>query len=113
MRSETYRGRLAPTPSGDLHIGHALTFMTACERAKAAGGALILRIEDLYADHCRMDYVGSIIEDLHWLGMEWQEGPDVGGGFGPYTQSERNGYYREIWRRLHDAGAIYRLVAGQ
>jgi glutamyl/glutaminyl-tRNA synthetase len=102
-----YRGRLAPTPSGDLHIGHALTFLAAYERAKAANGALILRIEDLYADHCRMDFVWSIIEDLRWLGIRWQEGPDVGGPCGPYVQSERNPYYREIWKRLYDAGAIY------
>jgi glutamyl/glutaminyl-tRNA synthetase len=103
----SYRGRLAPTPSGDLHIGHALTFFAAYERARDSGGALILRMEDLYADHCRMDYVGAIIEDLHWLGIDWEEGPDVGGPCGPYTQSERNPYYRTIWKRLCDAGAIY------
>ena len=107
MDSGSYRGRLAPTPSGDLHIGHALTFLTAFARARAAHGRLILRMEDLYADHCRMNFADTIVEDLRWLGIRWDEGPDVGGSSSPYVQSARRGFYREIWKRLNETGAIY------
>lgn len=103
----TYRGRLAPTPSGPLHIGHARTFMTAYERARAAGGKLVMRIEDLYAAHCRMDYADGILEDLRWLGIRWEEGPDVGGPCGPYVQSLRRERYLEVWRLLNASCAIY------
>jgi glutamyl-tRNA synthetase len=81
--------------------------MTAYERARAAGGKLVLRIEDLYAAHCRMDYAEGIVEDLHWLGINWDEGPDVGGSCGPYVQSLRQSRYGEVWRLLHAKGLIY------
>jgi glutamyl/glutaminyl-tRNA synthetase len=105
--SSVYRGRLAPTPTGFLHLGHARTFWTAFERARAHSGTLILRNEDLDPDRCRAEFAAAAIEDLRWLGIAWQEGPDIGGPHAPYTQSERIGYYREIWGRLHAAGAIY------
>ena len=81
--------------------------MTACERARATGGKLILRIEDLYAAHCRMDYADGIREDLRWLGIGWDEGPDVGGPCGPYVQSEKQARYLEVWKALNALGAIY------
>jgi glutamyl/glutaminyl-tRNA synthetase len=99
------RGRLAPTPTGLLHAGHARTFAIAAERAGTAG--LVLRIEDLDGPRCRPEYAAAAIEDLRWLGIDWKEGPDVGGPFAPYVQSERTGWYREIWRRLEAIGAIY------
>ena len=99
------RGRLAPTPTGLLHCGHARTFALAAERAGSAG--LVLRIEDLDPPRCREEFVTAAIEDLRWLGLEWTEGPDVGGPHGPYRQSERTAWYLEIWRRLEAAGAIY------
>jgi glutamyl/glutaminyl-tRNA synthetase len=102
-----YRGRIAPTPSGFLHLGHARTFWTAFERARAAGGALIFRDEDLDPDRCRAEYAAAATEDLLWLGIQWQEGPDIGGPHAPYTQSRRFDYYRDVWRRLHATGAIY------
>jgi glutamyl-tRNA synthetase len=105
--NDSYRGRLAPTPSGYLHLGHARTFWTAFERANAAHGVLVNRNEDLDPDRCRPEFAAAAIEDLRWLGIAWQEGPDIGGPFAPYTQSERLDSYREIWRRLHAAGAIY------
>ena len=104
---KSYRGRLAPTPSGPLHIGHARTFLTAYERARGAGGKLILRMEDLYAAHCRMDYANGIEEDLRWLGIRWDEGRDIGGDCGPYVQSEKQSRYREVWQLLHERDAIY------
>ncbi len=102
-----YRGRIAPTPSWYLHLGHARTFLAAEKRAREAGGVLILRIEDIDGHRCRQEYLDAAVEDLRWLGIEWQEGPDVGGDFAPYYQSARMGYYLDAWARLRDAGAIY------
>ena len=99
------RGRLAPTPTGYLHVGHARTFALAAARAGSAG--LVMRIEDLDAPRCRPEYTAAALDDLRWLGLMWTEGPDVGGPHAPYTQSERTAWYCEIWRRLEAAGAIY------
>ena len=71
----TYRGRIAPTPTGDMHVGHARTFVTAWRRAEDAGGALVLRIEDLDPLRCRATWTERAIEDLAWLGVRWTEGP--------------------------------------
>lgn len=106
-KSRQYRGRLAPSPTGFLHIGHARTFWTAAERSAEQRGTLILRNEDLDPQRCRAKFVGAMIEDLRWLGISWQEGPDCGGPFGPYTQSERRDFYLQAWKRLRDSGFIY------
>jgi glutamyl/glutaminyl-tRNA synthetase len=105
--SDGYRGRLAPSPTGLLHLGHARTFWTAYERARDAGGSLVLRDEDLDTQRARADYAAAMLDDLRWLGIVWQEGPDVGGPFAPYRQSERYGLYREAWERLRAGGWIY------
>lgn len=102
-----YRGRIAPTPTGYLHLGHARTFWIAQLRARQAGGALILRDEDLDRDRCRPDYAQAMLEDLRWFGLDWQEGPDCGGPFAPYRQSERLPHYLDSWRKLAALGAIY------
>jgi glutamyl/glutaminyl-tRNA synthetase len=102
-----YRGRLAPSPTGLLHLGHARTFWTAFERARELGGVLILRDEDLDTQRARADYAEAMLKDLRGLGIDWQEGPDVGGSFGPYRQSERYGLYREAWEQLRAGGWIY------
>jgi glutamyl-tRNA synthetase len=99
------RGRLAPTPTGLLHIGHARTFAIAAERA--AGAGLVMRIEDLDAPRCRKEFVAAALDDLSWLGLTWTEGPDVGGLHAPYRQSERTECYLDVWRRLEAAGVIY------
>jgi glutamyl-tRNA synthetase len=99
------RGRLAPTPTGLLHVGHARTFALAAERAGPAG--LVMRIEDLDGPRCRAEFVTAALDDLRWLGLAWTEGPDVGGPHGPYHQSERTAWYLDVWRRLEAAGAIY------
>jgi len=99
------RGRLAPTPTGFLHVGHARTFAVAAVRAGSAG--LVLRIEDLDRPRCREEFCEAAIEDLRWLGLTWSEGPDVGGPHASYRQSERTAWYLEIWRRLEGAGVIY------
>lgn len=102
-----YRGRLAPSPTGYLHLGHARTFWLAQERARAAGGTLILRHEDLDPDRCKPEFVTALYADLRWFGLDWQEGPDVGGPHAPYSQSERTLLYREALRRLQAAGFVY------
>ena len=78
----------------------ARTFWTAYQRAKTRSGALVYRNEDLDPQRSRKEFVAAAIEDLRWLGIEWQEGPDVGGPFGPYSQSERRAGYVAAWRRL-------------
>ncbi|HEX3660609.1 MAG TPA: glutamate--tRNA ligase family protein [Acidobacteriaceae bacterium] len=100
-----YRGRIAPSPTGLLHVGHARTFWTAYERA--AGGTFILRNEDLDPERSKAEYARAMLEDLRWLGIRWEEGPDVGGAAGPYAQSERRGVYLEMWRKLLAGGWVY------
>jgi glutamyl/glutaminyl-tRNA synthetase len=104
---KTYRGRLAPSPTGLLHLGHARTFSIAQQRALAAKGTLILRDEDLDPDRSQAHFRSAMMEDLRWLGLQWQEGPDVGGPFAPYTQSQRQGLYRDAWRLLLAGGWLY------
>ncbi|KAB2649599.1 MAG: tRNA glutamyl-Q synthetase [Verrucomicrobia bacterium] len=103
----TYRGRLAPSPTGHLHLGHARTFWIAAERTKEKNGTLILRNEDLDAERFRMDFVTDMLEDLRWVGLDWSEGPDIGGPFGPYSQSQRKTLYRFALQKLHALGVIY------
>ncbi len=105
--SGNYRGRLAPSPTGLLHQGHALTFWTAAQRAAEHNGTLILRNEDLDPQRCRPEFVQAMFEDLRWLGISWTEGPDCGGPFGPYTQSQLRDRYLQTWNRLRETGMIY------
>jgi glutamyl-queuosine tRNA(Asp) synthetase len=102
-----YRGRLAPSPTGYLHLGHARTFWIAQERARAHAGALILRNEDIDAKRFKLEFVAAMLEDLRWFGFEWSEGPDCGGPFGPYHQSERFEFYRAALEKLRATGFIY------
>jgi len=105
--STSYRGRLAPSPTGLLHIGHARTFWIAAQRAIERQGTLILRNEDLDPQRSRPEFAAAMIEDLQWLGIRWSEGPDCGGPYAPYSQSERRAFYLDAWRRLRDGGFIY------
>jgi glutamyl/glutaminyl-tRNA synthetase len=76
-KSSSYRGRLAPSPTGYLHLGHARTFWVAWQRARAAHGKLIFRNEDLDYQRCKPEFVRAMYEDLRWLGLDWDEGPDI------------------------------------
>ncbi|MBI3417470.1 MAG: tRNA glutamyl-Q(34) synthetase GluQRS [Verrucomicrobia bacterium] len=107
MNSPIYRGRLAPSPTGHLHLGHARTFWIAAERARARRGTLVLRNENLDVARCKQDFVPAILEDLRWLGIEWQEGPDCGGPFGPYNQTERREFYSAAFEKLRTGGFVY------
>jgi glutamyl-tRNA synthetase len=102
-----YRGRLAPSPTGFLHLGHARTFWVAQERAKQGGGTLVLRNDDLDRERCKPEFVAAMFEDLKWFGFEWNEGPDVGGPFAPYNQSERMSFYREALAKLRAENFVY------
>jgi glutamyl/glutaminyl-tRNA synthetase len=98
-KTPIYRGRLAPSPTGLLHLGHARTFWTAQERSRQAGGTLLLRNDDLDTARCRPEFVAAMLEDLRWFGFSWT-GPLV-------TQSERVPLYRATLARLHAGGCIY------
>ncbi|MEM8550317.1 MAG: glutamate--tRNA ligase family protein [Verrucomicrobiota bacterium] len=102
-----YRGRLAPTPSGYLHLGHAATFLRAQERCQAHGGTLLYRDEDIDIERCQDEHRQAAMDDLRWLGIQWQEGPDCGGPYGPYRQSECLERYREAWQKLHRGGYLF------
>ena len=94
----TYIGRLAPSPTGYLHVGHARTFWIAYERAQQAGGELLLRNEDLDPQRSRDEYAEAMRDDLHWLGITWTA---------ELTQSARLDAYREAMRRLLATGLVY------
>lgn len=105
--NSNYRGRLAPSPTGLLHVGHARTFWIAAQRAIENRGVLLLRNEDLDSQRSRAEFARAMMEDLLWLGIRWSEGPDCGGAYGPYSQSERRAHYLEAWRRLREGGLLY------
>ncbi len=94
-----YAGRLAPSPTGLLHLGHARTFGTAAARARQAGGKLFLRLDDLDAARCRPEFIQAMTEDLRWLGLDWEE-PML-------SQSTRLPLYRAVLASLHSAGLIF------
>jgi glutamyl/glutaminyl-tRNA synthetase len=104
---QPYRGRIAPSPTGLLHLGHARTFWTAQERARAAGGTLVYRDDDLDGPRCKPEFSAAAVEDLRWFGLRWQEGPDLGGPRGPYRQSERMPLYVEAFERLRASGHLF------
>jgi len=105
--TSSYRGRLAPSPTGLLHVGHARTFWTAWQRTRQAGGALVMRMEDLDAERSKSLYAEAALDDLRWLGIRWIEGPDRGGPCGPYLQSKRRAFYLAAWRKLLDRGFLF------
>ena len=94
------RGRYAPSPTGRLHLGNARTALLAWLQVRAAGGVLVLRVEDLDRGRSRPDFEAMMLRDLAWLGLDWDEGPDVGGPYGPYRQSARSDLYARAAARL-------------
>lgn len=102
-----YRGRIAPTPSGWLHLGHAVTFTRAWQRARSAKGVIVYRTEDLDRDRCRPEFSTGAMEDLRWWGLDWDEGPDCGGPWNPYVQSERMPLFEQAFSQLVKTGRVY------
>ena len=108
-----YRGRIAPTPTGLLHLGHGRTFWTAYQRARDARGVLIYRNEDVDRARCREEFVLFAVADLRWLGLDWEEGPDRPGPVGPYNQSGRREIYLECFEHLKAEGIVYPCVCSR
>ncbi len=104
------RGRLAPSPTGALHLGNARSFLIAWLSIRSRGGSLVLRMEDL--DHPKVNpaRAADVLRDLRWLGLDWDEGPDIGGPRAPYTQSQRLGGYAVALERLRAEKRVYPCV---
>ncbi|MFT3768971.1 MAG: tRNA glutamyl-Q(34) synthetase GluQRS [Minicystis sp.] len=102
-----YRGRFAPSPTGDLHLGSAAAALFCAAAARRARGRLVLRMEDIDTSRVVRGKAEAILDDLRWLGIAWDEGPDVGGEVGPYVQSERRARYEAALDRLAARGLVY------
>jgi glutamyl-tRNA synthetase len=107
MSVDRYRGRLAPSPTGRLHLGHARTYLVAWLRARDARGDVVLRIEDLDPPRVVEGSERSIERDLEWLGLDWDEGPGRGGPHAPYRQSERGDRYERALATLRAGGHVF------
>ena len=101
------RVRFAPSPTGSTHIGTARTALFNWLYARKTGGAFILRIEDTDRERNTQAALDELLAGLRWLGINWDEGPEVGGDFGPYFQSQRGDIYKEYLKKLQDAGRTY------
>jgi len=105
--SDLIRGRYAPSPTGDLHLGNLRTALLAWLFARCSGGQFVLRVEDLDTPRVRPGATAQMLEDLRWLGLDWDEGPDIGGPYTSYVQSERQELYETYLQRLSNAGLVY------
>ena len=107
------RVRFAPSPTGQVHVGNARTALFNWLFARQQGGAFILRIEDTDLERSEARYETQLIEDIKWLGLDWDEGPDVGGPYPPYRQSDKWQVYRDHAERLVSEGKAYRCFCSQ
>jgi glutamyl-tRNA synthetase len=107
------RGRFAPSPTGELHLGNARTALLAWLQVRAAGGTFVMRVEDLDAGRVRPGMMEAQLSDLRWLGLDWDEGPDVGGAFEPYLQSQRMERYQDALEELCRSGLLYACVCSR
>ena len=107
------RGRLAPSPTGALHLGNARTFLIGWLRVRSQGGTLVLRMEDLDHPKNKPGAAAAALEDLRWLGFDWDEGPDVGGPHAPYTQTARTAAYAQALESLKAKGLAYPCVCSR
>ncbi|MCY0876587.1 MAG: tRNA glutamyl-Q(34) synthetase GluQRS [Firmicutes bacterium] len=101
------RGRFAPTPSGHMHLGNAMTALLVWLQMRSCKGTVILRIEDLDQARAKEAYRTMILEDLQWLGLDFDEGPEIGGAFSPYVQSLRSDSYERALEKLQNKGLLY------
>ncbi len=102
-----HKSRFAPSPTGNLHLGNARTALFSWLAVRKVGGAFVLRLEDTDQERSLGHYGDRVLEDLRWLGIDWDEGPDCGGPFAPYRQMERLSLYGEFFDRLQAAGNAY------
>jgi glutamyl-tRNA synthetase len=107
------RVRFAPSPSGDLHVGNIRTALYDWAFARHTGGTFVLRIEDTDQSRVTPAYIDSALDTLRWLSLDWDEGPEVGGPYGPYLQSERTEIYADWLARLLSSGAAYHCYCTQ
>jgi glutamyl-tRNA synthetase len=107
MGNGTPRGRYAPSPTGMIHLGNARTALAAWLSIRSRGGSFLWRLEDLDRPRVVPGLAETQLEDLAWLGLDWDEGPDVGGPFAPYAQSQRSDLYEEALDRLAAAGRLF------
>src|SRR3989338_3222500 len=106
--TQPVRLRLAPSPTGDPHVGLAYVALFNYVFCKQNQGKLVLRIEDTDRERSKPSSEANIMSGLHWLGLQWDEGPDIGGAYGPYRQSERQAIYAQHVQHLLDTGKAYR-----
>ncbi|KAK6118702.1 hypothetical protein DH2020_047559 [Rehmannia glutinosa] len=106
--TESIRVRFAPSPTGNLHVGGARTALFNYLFARSKGGKFVLRIEDTDLERSTKESEDALLRDLSWLGLDWDEGPGVGGNYGPYRQSERNALYNQYADKLLQTGHVYR-----
>src|SRR5580704_10215051 len=99
--------RFAPSPTGALHLGNVRTALFSHLLARKTGGKFILRIEDTDLERSKDEYREQLMADMRWLGLDWDEGPDVGGPSGPYLQSERSSIYERWLERLKKSESVY------
>ncbi len=111
--SSNVRVRFAPSPTGHLHVGNARTALFNWLFARQAGGVMVLRIEDTDLERSEARFESQLLEDLKWMGIDWDEGPDVGGEYAPYRQSDRLDVYREHAERLVSEGKAYLCFCSQ
>jgi glutamyl-tRNA synthetase len=107
------RGRFAPSPTGALHVGNARTALLAWLHARAHGGAFAMRVEDLDFGRVRPGIMERQLDELRWLGLDWDEGPDVGGPFAPYVQSQRQERYDAALRTLAERGLLFECTCSR
>lgn len=107
MPSGAVRGRFAPSPSGRMHLGNVSCALLAWLSVRAQKGTMVLRIEDLDPDRCKAAYSHKLMEDLQWLGLDWDEGPMAGGSSGPYEQSACTPLYEQALDRFREKGLLY------
>jgi len=112
-QEKSMRGRLAPSPTGALHLGNARTFLIAWLLARRAGGRVVLRMEDLDHPKVKPATAREALDDLRWLGLDWDEGPDVGGPHAPYVQTARRTLYRQALQGLQEQGLVYPCVCSR
>ncbi|WP_336785941.1 tRNA glutamyl-Q(34) synthetase GluQRS [Paenibacillus sp. MMO-177] len=101
------RGRFAPTPSGLMHVGNAWAALLAWLQIRSQNGQFVLRMEDIDGPRCRPELALQALADLRWLGLDWDEGPDIGGPYSPYTQSQRMPLYDEALAKLLASDRLY------